>query len=124
MLQLHQSCEQERASPVGCAQKFRVAEAMRPGMFKMTSICATLANLMFQKKCSERNVNINPMLRRSTMIVLLASTIVQRCEHGRFSSVEVNDLSGRLTVCPYRCVSAANRTPPANHETWRVKEFK
>jgi hypothetical protein len=53
-------------------KKLRVAEAMRPGMFKMTLICATLANLKFQKKCSERIVDINTMLRRSTMIVLLA----------------------------------------------------
>jgi hypothetical protein len=51
--------------------------SVRPGMFNMTSICATLANLMFQKKCSERIVNINPMLRRSIVIFLLASTMVQ-----------------------------------------------
>lgn len=77
MLQLHQSCEQERASLAGCAQEIRVAEATRPGMFNMTSICATRANLMFQMKRAERIVNINPMLRRSIVIFLLASKIVR-----------------------------------------------
>jgi hypothetical protein len=64
MLLLHQSCEQNRASQRAVHKKIRVAEAMRPGMCGMTSICATLANLMFQMKC-ERIVKVNPMLRRS-----------------------------------------------------------
>lgn len=55
-------------------KKIRVAEAIRPGMCGMTSICATLANLVFQIDC-EPIVNINPMLRRVIVIFTLGGGI-------------------------------------------------
>lgn len=73
MLQLHQGSDQNRTSPEAVHKEIRVAEAKRPGMCGMTSICATLANLVFQIDC-EPIVNINPMLRRLIVIFTLAST--------------------------------------------------